>query len=140
MSLSKAHLLLKILVIPRKWWLRPNMTEKLFTGTLRINQPTISNVTTRNCEILKCTFVCICIGLTEMKIFFENCYRHKLLGQMLHKRYFDVVPSRSIFDKSIFFENTFHCLDIKIRICFSSEQICTLRARTKRKVSGFFCG
>ena len=32
---------LKVLVIPRKRWLRPNMTEKLFTGTLRINQPTI---------------------------------------------------------------------------------------------------
>ena len=30
----------KVLVIARKWWLRPNMTEKLFTGTLRINQPT----------------------------------------------------------------------------------------------------
>ena len=30
----------KILVIPRKRWLRLNMTEKLFTGTLRINQPT----------------------------------------------------------------------------------------------------
>ena len=26
----------KVLVIPRKRWLRPNMTEKLFTGTLRI--------------------------------------------------------------------------------------------------------
>ena len=40
-SLSKAHLLpQKVLVIPRKRWLRPNMTEKLFTGTLRINQPT----------------------------------------------------------------------------------------------------
>ena len=31
---------LKILVIPRKRWLRSNMTEKLFTGTLRVNQPT----------------------------------------------------------------------------------------------------
>ena len=31
----------KVLVIPSKWWLRPNMTEKLFTGTLRVNQPTI---------------------------------------------------------------------------------------------------
>ena len=31
----------KVLVIPRKRWLRPNMTEKLFTGTSRINQPTI---------------------------------------------------------------------------------------------------
>ena len=30
----------KVLVIPRKRWLRPNMTEKLFTGTLEINQPT----------------------------------------------------------------------------------------------------
>ena len=30
----------KVLVIPRKRWLRPNMTEKMFTGTLRINQPT----------------------------------------------------------------------------------------------------
>ena len=30
----------KVLVIPRKRWLRPNMTEKLFTGTLRFNQPT----------------------------------------------------------------------------------------------------
>ena len=30
----------KVLVIPRKRCLRPNMTEKLFTGTLRINQPT----------------------------------------------------------------------------------------------------
>ena len=30
----------KVLVIPRKRWLRPNMTEKLFTGTLRINQST----------------------------------------------------------------------------------------------------
>ena len=30
----------KVLVIPRKRWLRPNMTEKLFTRTLRINEPT----------------------------------------------------------------------------------------------------
>ena len=33
----------KALVIPRKRWLRPNMTEKLFTRTLRINQPTNSS-------------------------------------------------------------------------------------------------
>ena len=26
----------KVLVIPRKWWLCRNMTEKLFTGTLSI--------------------------------------------------------------------------------------------------------
>ena len=30
----------KVLVIHRKRWLRPNMTEKLFIGTLTINQPT----------------------------------------------------------------------------------------------------
>ena len=30
-SLSKTYLLPKVLVIPRKRWLRPNMTEKLFT-------------------------------------------------------------------------------------------------------------
>ena len=27
----------KVLVIPRKWWLSPNMTEKLLTGTLSLN-------------------------------------------------------------------------------------------------------
>ena len=33
-SLAKTHLLPeKVLVIPRKRWLRPDMTEKLFTGT-----------------------------------------------------------------------------------------------------------
>ena len=38
-SLSKRHLLPKIvLVIPRNRWLRLNMTEKLFTGTLNHNQ------------------------------------------------------------------------------------------------------
>ena len=35
-SLSKTYLPPKVLVIPRKRWLRPNMTEKLFTGTLNI--------------------------------------------------------------------------------------------------------
>ena len=29
----------KVRVIPRKQWLLPNMTEKLFTRTLKINQP-----------------------------------------------------------------------------------------------------
>ena len=38
----------KVLVIPRKRWLRPNMTEKLFTGMLRINQPT--NQISLKCE------------------------------------------------------------------------------------------
>ena len=37
MSLSKTYLPpKKVLVIPRKRWLIPNMTEKLFTGTLSI--------------------------------------------------------------------------------------------------------
>ena len=36
-SLSKAHLLPTVLVKPRKRWLRPDMTEKLLTGTLSLN-------------------------------------------------------------------------------------------------------
>ena len=31
----------KVLAISRKRWFCPNMTEKLFTGTLRINQPSL---------------------------------------------------------------------------------------------------
>ena len=42
-SLSKACLLPKSTGIHRRRWLRLNMTEKLFTRTLRINQPTISS-------------------------------------------------------------------------------------------------
>ena len=49
----------KILLIPRKWWLHPNMTEKLFTRTLRINQPSIS-----------ACFPC-CGGLFLMEGFFK---------------------------------------------------------------------
>ena len=39
-SLSKIHMYIylpKVLVIPRKRWLHPDMTEKLFTGTLSKN-------------------------------------------------------------------------------------------------------
>ena len=37
-SLSKDTFIpLKVLVIPRKRWLRPNMTEKLFTGTYTLS-------------------------------------------------------------------------------------------------------
>ena len=39
-SLSKAHLLPKSTGNTKEAGLHPNMTEKLFTGTLRINQPT----------------------------------------------------------------------------------------------------
>ena len=43
-SLSKRHLLpQKVLVIPRNRWLRLNMTEKLFTGTLNHNQNKTKN-------------------------------------------------------------------------------------------------
>ena len=44
-SLSKAHFPQKVLETPRKRWLRTNMTEKLFSGTLRINQPTNQPIT-----------------------------------------------------------------------------------------------
>ena len=37
MSLSKTLYSLKVLVIPRKLWLRPDTTEKLLTGMLSIN-------------------------------------------------------------------------------------------------------
>ena len=37
MSLSKTHKLPTVLVKPRKRWLRPDMTEKLLTGTLSLN-------------------------------------------------------------------------------------------------------
>ena len=37
-TLSKTYLPPKVLVIPWKRWLRPNMTEKLFTGTLSFKQ------------------------------------------------------------------------------------------------------
>ena len=38
-SLSKRHFSeKKKMVIPRKMWLRPNLTEKLFTGTLSLNE------------------------------------------------------------------------------------------------------
>ena len=41
----------KVLVIPRKRWLRPDMTEKLLTGTLR-SQHKQTNKKVTNC--LKC--------------------------------------------------------------------------------------
>ena len=46
-SLSKTYLPPKVLVIPRKRWLPPNMTEKLFTGTLSIkpNNNRVANFT-----------------------------------------------------------------------------------------------
>ena len=39
-SLSKTHFLPKVLVKPRKCWLRSDMTEKLLTGMLTTNKQT----------------------------------------------------------------------------------------------------
>ena len=36
-SLSKTLYSSKVLVIPREWWLRPDMTDKSLTGTLNLN-------------------------------------------------------------------------------------------------------
>ena len=47
-SLSKAHLLPTVLVKPRKRWLRPDMTEKLLTGTLSLN----TNKQTSTCTVI----------------------------------------------------------------------------------------
>ena len=44
MSLSKVYLPPKVLVIPRMLWLRPDMTEKLFTGTLSKRKKTQKHV------------------------------------------------------------------------------------------------
>ena len=43
----------KVLVIPRNRWLRLNMTEKLFTGTLNHNQ----NKNKKECKDLKFTVI-----------------------------------------------------------------------------------
>ena len=40
----------KVLVIPRKRWLRPNINEKLFTGTLNIKQ---TNLVSQNLGTLR---------------------------------------------------------------------------------------
>ena len=56
-SLSKTLYSLKVLVIPRKRWLRPDITEKLLTGTLSLNTN-------------KQNLTLVCIGCIE---------RHKIL-------------------------------------------------------------
>ena len=48
---------LKVLVIPRKRWLRPNMTETLFTGTLTFKQET----TTTKQKQMRVTMVFCCV-------------------------------------------------------------------------------
>ena len=48
-SLSKAHPLPTVLVKPRKRWLRPDMTEKLLTGTLSLNTNEVLTSTQNIC-------------------------------------------------------------------------------------------
>ena len=50
-SLSKTYLLPKVLVIPRKQWLRSNITKKLFTRTIRIKST--RHITTSQNTFLK---------------------------------------------------------------------------------------
>ena len=48
-SLSKdTFTLRKVLAIPRKRWLRPDMTEKLFTGTFSLNKTKTNLACTHN--------------------------------------------------------------------------------------------
>ena len=71
--LSKTYLPPKVLAIPRKWWLRPNMTEKLFTGTLRIkpNQNQIYPANLFNVGIL--------IFMSRINFMFSRVEREKNL-------------------------------------------------------------
>ena len=48
----------KLLVIPRKWWLCPNMTEKLFPGTLRIKSTNLK--VSRSSHLIEYMKVCEC--------------------------------------------------------------------------------
>ena len=59
----------KVLVIPWKRWLRPNITEKMFTGTLRINQPT--NLLKPPAIFCGCTawFVSDLVGIPRREVF-----------------------------------------------------------------------
>ena len=60
-SLSKTLYSPKVLVIPRKWWLCPDMTEKLLTGMLNLNTNK-----TKACISLPCVQErYICIGTTH---------------------------------------------------------------------------
>ena len=50
-SLSKTLYSPKVLVIPRKCWLRADMTEKLFNGTLNLNTKNNKTKTVRLCPL-----------------------------------------------------------------------------------------
>ena len=93
-SLSKTHKLSTLLVKPRKLWLRPNMSEKLLTGTLSLNTnkqtrkgpdtwksmhsvsdkiencfyaPNFEKVGRAYCFGLVCLSVCVCVRLLTFK-------------------------------------------------------------------------
>ena len=51
----------KILVIPRKRWLRPDMTEKLFTGTLSKNEMKRKYFWVYVCVACVVSVLCVCV-------------------------------------------------------------------------------
>ena len=74
-SLSKAHLLPKSTGNTQEAGLRPNMTEKLFTGTLRINQPT----NLFDIEPLESNFDMVTLWPTKVRIISSYfCSKHSL--------------------------------------------------------------
>ena len=64
-SLSKTLCSPKVLVIPRKWWLLPDMTEKLLTGTLSLNtnksMSSTNNIRIRSLKLNICAYSAIFI-------------------------------------------------------------------------------
>ena len=77
----------KVLVIPRKRWLRPNRTEKLFTGTLRINQPTINWVVKHNKSNI--SFLSFMYSYLKYKVY--NISRHAHLSYVMKKYFLTVL-------------------------------------------------
>ena len=78
----------KVLVIPRKRWLRPNITGKLFTGTIRINQPT-NQPSSHNHLIYDNTMRCFLLKLSS-PVPFKAFSRRVIL-----RRHFGVLYLRS---------------------------------------------
>ena len=69
----------KVLVIPRKRWLRPNMDEQLFSGTLRISQPT-KIILIRPCNLyhLASHFYKVKLEFTGYTVFLFCAFKHRL--------------------------------------------------------------
>ena len=72
----------KVLVIPRKWWLRPYMTEKLFTGTVSKNQ-TKKKTTKCNFDYRYYVFINIC-DFADLPLFVEVKALQSLCCVMFH--------------------------------------------------------